>query len=182
MAAARGEYILVPYTAEDLITMPRDEAVAEVTLAVQIAKQRGAAVVGLGGFTSIVTAGGLAIAGDDLPIVTSGNSYTVVAAKKAVFMACQQRGQSLGDLTVAIVGGAGIIGHALTVLLSEGLGRLILIGNPENTERSLSRLRDVAGQVVHHLWKLHGSGRRFPVATLGRALPRSPETCAQSAC
>ena len=167
---AHGEFIMVPYTAEDLLQMPGEQSLAEIELAVEIAQERGARVVGLGGFTSIATHGGLSITGEQLPQLTSGNSYTVVAAKQAIQVAARQRGLSLADSSVAVVGGAGIIGQALAVLLSEEFARLILIGNPKFPQRSRSRLMEVAAIALQHLWELRRAGRQFAHSTLGTQL------------
>jgi predicted amino acid dehydrogenase len=58
---AYGEFIMVPYTAQELVELPYERARAEIASAVEVAKKRGANIVGLGGFTSIATQGGLAL-------------------------------------------------------------------------------------------------------------------------
>src|SRR6185312_3080582 len=54
---AFGELILIPVTAEELLAMTGRDAVDLVQRAVDLAARRGASVVGLGGFTSIVADG-----------------------------------------------------------------------------------------------------------------------------
>ena len=48
------------------------------------AKKRGAKIVGLGAFTSVVTQGGLSLKSAELPSLTTGNSYTALASRQNV--------------------------------------------------------------------------------------------------
>ena len=61
-STAYGEFIAIPRTAQDLARMSRSEAVALVGSAVELAADRGARIVGLGSFTSVVTGDGLLVA------------------------------------------------------------------------------------------------------------------------
>jgi predicted amino acid dehydrogenase len=149
--AAYGEFILVPRRAEELRTMAPHKAVAEVMEAVKLAKKRGAKIVGLGAYTSVVTQGGLSLKGNGLPPLTTGNSYTVIAARKTIRLAVAERGWSLPRRAVAVVGAGGSIGQALSVLLARDAGRLILLGNPSHPLESRERLLQVAGRIV---WEL----------------------------
>ena len=54
-----GEFITLPWTAAQMAEMPRQEAAAGVRAALELARSRGAQLVGLGAFTSVVTRGGL---------------------------------------------------------------------------------------------------------------------------
>ena len=57
---------------------------ALVQSAVDLAAERGAEVVGLAGFSSIVTYGGLALRAREGMRLTSGNSYTTWVAMRAL--------------------------------------------------------------------------------------------------
>jgi acetylornithine/succinyldiaminopimelate/putrescine aminotransferase/predicted amino acid dehydrogenase len=128
-ARAYGELILIPYTPHDLMRMAPAKAMEEVELAVRVAQERGAQVVGLGGFTSIVTQGGLGLMGKGLPALTSGNSFTATATVQALLAACRRRGVDPGQATVAVVGAGGMVGRALSFLLAQHFARLVLVGN-----------------------------------------------------
>lgn len=149
--SAYGEFILVPRRAEELKTMTPRQALNEVLEAAKVAKKRGAKIVGLGAYTSVVTQGGLALRGRDLPPMTSGNSYTAVAARQSVRLAAIDRGWSLQRRAIGILGAGGAIGSALSVLLARDAGRLVLVGNPEHPNESRERLLQVAGRMV---WSL----------------------------
>jgi acetylornithine/succinyldiaminopimelate/putrescine aminotransferase/predicted amino acid dehydrogenase len=166
-----GEFITLPWTAAEMAALPRQETSAAVRGAVRLAHSRGAQLVGLGAFTSIVTRGGLDVAREEVP-VTTGNSFTAVAAAEAVGQAMHSLGGGLGPhVTAAIVGSTGAIGRAMALLLAEDVGQLILIGNPDRTpEVARRRLAAVAADVCRHLLVCHREGRRFAQGSLGSRL------------
>nr|MBO2477810.1 aminotransferase III [Bacillota bacterium] len=80
---AYGEFVVVPRTTRQLVDGPRKENLAVVAAAVELARDRGARIVGLGAYTAIVSRSGKALT--DLGVaLTTGNSYTVVAAIEAL--------------------------------------------------------------------------------------------------
>jgi acetylornithine/succinyldiaminopimelate/putrescine aminotransferase/predicted amino acid dehydrogenase len=155
---AVGELIALPYLPSELVALPQDEAVQLVQHAVNLGAERGAEVIGLAGFSSIVTFGGLAVQAPEGVRVTSGNSYTAWSAMRAVEAACDKHGIALKDCKVAIVGATGAIGHALSLLCTERVAELILIGNPQ-VDSSLGRLRVVAEDCNRHAASRGDSGQ-----------------------
>lgn len=153
-ARAYGELILIPYTPQDLMRMTAAKAIEEVELAVRVAQERGAQVVGLGGFTSIVTQGGLGLLGKGLPALTSGNSFTATATREALLAGCASRGTDPARAGAAIVGAGGMVGRAVSLLLAQDFARLILVGNPTsptwNRARAEALCADLAGQLNAH--------------------------------
>jgi len=175
--SAYGEFILVPRRAEELKAMSPRKALAEVLDAAIVAKKRGAKIVGLGAYTSVVTQGGLSLRGRDLPAMTSGNSYTAVAARQSVRLAAAHRGWSLERRAIGVLGAGGAVGQALSVLLARDAGRLVLIGNPEHPNESRERLLQVAGRMVWSVAHLRNSAPFAPgsvaawIAELGFDVP-----------
>jgi acetylornithine/succinyldiaminopimelate/putrescine aminotransferase/predicted amino acid dehydrogenase len=168
---AYGEFIAVPYTARELTEIPRDEAVSEIGHAVEIARQGGAQIVGLGGFTSVATFGGLILNEAGLGPLTTGNSYTVAAARRGVQMACKHRNRKLCRASVAIIGATGAVGRGTALLISQDVAELMLIGNPAHPQRSRVRLLTIAASILGHLWKLHVDQQHvFAPDTLGSCL------------
>lgn len=141
---ADGELIVLPHLPRELVSLDGNEAVALVQSAVDLAVERGAEVVGLGGFSSIIADGGLALRVPKGARITSGNSLTTWAAVQAVEAVCRETGIELADATVAVIGATGAIGRAIALLCAERAGRLILIGNPVSREPNQARLRAVA--------------------------------------
>ena len=75
---AGGEVILVPHTARELVDMSAAEATRAVLLAAELAEARGAGIIGLGGFCSVVTDAGANLK-SQVPL-TTGNGFTAVSA------------------------------------------------------------------------------------------------------
>jgi acetylornithine/succinyldiaminopimelate/putrescine aminotransferase/acyl-CoA synthetase (AMP-forming)/AMP-acid ligase II/predicted amino acid dehydrogenase/acyl carrier protein len=163
--AAYGEFILIPRRAEELMAMAPRDAVEEIRAAVLLGQARGAKIVGLGAYTSVVTHGGLNLRTTGVPPLTTGNSFTVAAAHRTVRLAAAERAWELPRRTVAVVGAAGSIGQALSILLTQDAGRLILLGNPAHPEESRERLLQLAGRIVCSLSELR-NGSPFPEASV----------------
>lgn len=166
-----GEFIVVPRTAREMVDLPRAQVASEVRAALDLARSRGAQMVGLGAYTSVVTRGGHALAGHGVPL-TTGNSFTTVACAEGIQLALARLGERLGaDTTAAIVGATGSIGRAMALMLAGDIGKLVLIGNPEgNPSQVRMRIRKVAGDVCRHLIACHAAGQRFEKGTLGDRL------------
>jgi predicted amino acid dehydrogenase len=174
---AVGELIALPYLPEELVALPQEEAVELVQRAVDLGVERGAEVIGLAGFTSIVTYGGLAVKARDGVRVTSGNSYTTWSAMQAVEAACRRLSIALGNCAVAVVGATGVIGHALSLLCAERAAELILIGNPE-VETSIDRLQLVAADCRRHLLARVAAGHKVPIGGVADRLVSRPASAA----
>lgn len=153
-ARAYGELIMVPYNPEDLMQMSAARAVEEIGLAVRVAEERGAKVVGLGGFSSIVTQGGAALVRSGGPALTSGNAFTSIAAAHAIRDWLTRDRRTAADSRIAIVGAAGMIGRAVSVLGSELASRVVLMGNPNRAQGLRSRGLTLAAELVGELRKL----------------------------
>src|SRR5262249_8932963 len=132
--AAYGEFILVPRRAQELKEMSHEDAVSEIRQAVSLSQKRGAKIIGLGAFTSVVTQGGLSLKGPGSPALTTGNSFTVIASRQAVRHAAAERGWRLPQCSVAVLGAGGAVGQALSILLAREAGSLLLLGNPAHPE------------------------------------------------
>ncbi len=128
--SATGDFIAVPRTAEALLAMDPDAARAMVQSAIDIGIARGARFVGLGGYTSIVTRGGSTVSGNGAAL-TTGSSFTIVTAVKAITFACARLGVRIDRETVGIVGATGLIGGAAIALIGARCAELRLIGNAE---------------------------------------------------
>jgi predicted amino acid dehydrogenase len=163
---AEGELIMLPNLPSELLALSGKEAVDLVQSAVDLGVARGARVVGLGGFSSIISYGGNALEQRPGVTVTSGNSLTTWAALRSVEAAWAQRGLAMADCTIAIVGANGAIGHALSLLFAERAGELILVGNPRNPEASLRKLRRVGKDCRQHVASLAAGGREFTPGSL----------------
>ncbi|RKD32764.1 aminotransferase class III-fold pyridoxal phosphate-dependent enzyme [Thermohalobacter berrensis] len=177
---AYGEFIVVPRTAEEFVKIPKSQVVYELKKAVNLAKKRGAKIVGLGAYTSVASGGGLLLKDEGIPL-TTGNSYTIVAAVEAVTTALERLGTQSDESTAAIVGATGSIGSGVSILLSEKVSKLVLIGNPKNKKSSIKRLKKLTAKIFKHISKMKEEGKQFRPGSLGykisnlRNLPLSNE-------
>lgn len=165
-ARARGEFIIVPRTAEELIEMPGEKSLQEVRQALNMARDRGARIVGLGAYTSVVSRGGLHLRKEGVPI-TTGNSFTVGSAIKAVEKAAASIDLPLNQAQISVVGATGAIGGASAFLLAERAGGLNLIGNPRHPDKAYRRLLKTCARIYRHLLKKAEEGERFGPGSIG---------------
>lgn len=138
-SSAYMEFICVPCLPDAMRALAPAEAEDLIGRAVALAASRGAKLVGLGGFTSIVTQGGANATGHGAP-VTSGNTYTVLTAVAAAREAANLIGLEMSTARVAVVGAAGMIGGTLVDAFFGKVDRLVLVGNPERPTTNRRRL------------------------------------------
>lgn len=131
-----GELLGVPYTAEQLLSLPPARVCSIIGDAVDLARDRGAEIVGLGAYTSIVTANALRLGDRGVP-VTTGNAFTAAASVRAVLAAAAASDLRLAEAGVAIVGAGGAIGRAIAVALAGRVGTMMLVGRPRSRSRRL---------------------------------------------
>jgi predicted amino acid dehydrogenase len=96
--------------------------------AVKIAERRGARIMGLGAFTSVVGDAGITVAHESDIAITSGNSLTVAATLEAAKQAVIKMGAM--DLTkgkVMIIGATGSIGSVCSRLIAQAIFDVVLV-------------------------------------------------------
>lgn len=144
---AVGDLIVVPHTAQELVDMPHTRAHGVIGDAVALAIGRGAQVVGLGGFTSVVTAGGRTLAPDMVPL-TTGNALTALTAVQGIDAALAASGRAPESATAMIFGGFGSIGSAMTKLLARRVGRLCLVVRDEDAAAIAARTQALRASIL----------------------------------
>lgn len=142
-----GDFIMVPRSAAQMAAMSVADATTLIEDAMDIARKRGARLVGLGGHTSIVTGGGLRVAGKGMP-VTTGNTYTMLTAVDASCAALAATGRSMRHLRAAVVGATGSIGSAIARLIGAKAHHLTLVGNPNSAQFNRTRFAAVMRSMV----------------------------------
>ncbi len=143
---AEGWLIGIPYSGKHLLELPRKEAVEQVGKAVDLAKELGAKMVGLGAYTSVVTRGGADLQGRGAAI-TSGNSYTIVTAYDALIKGAHLMDIDIERATGSVIGATGSIGRVSALLLANEVRQLLLVGNPQKGQASLRRLERLAEEI-----------------------------------
>lgn len=140
-STAVGDFIAIPCSAAQLMAMDAKKAAERVQEAVDLGVERGAKVVGLGGYTSIVTRAGTTLDATGAAL-TTGNGFTIEAALMAADHGCSILGKDQKKITAAIVGAAGSIGSGLIQILAGRVKRLYLFVNPATLPaKSFGRLR-----------------------------------------
>jgi predicted amino acid dehydrogenase len=97
-------------------------------MAARMAERRGARIMGLGAFTSVVGDAGITVAHESDIAITSGNSLTVSATLEAAKQAVIKMGAK--DLTkgkVMIIGATGSIGSICSRLLAQAIFDVVLV-------------------------------------------------------
>jgi fatty aldehyde-generating acyl-ACP reductase len=90
------------------------------------AKKMGAAIVALGGFTSIVVESDMKLFPGDKTKFTTGNTLTAAYIVKGIEKAAMQRGISLYNSSLLIIGATGDIGMACTQYFKNKVKTLLL--------------------------------------------------------
>ncbi|MFO7631098.1 MAG: serine carboxypeptidase [Caldilinea sp.] len=109
--------------------------------AARLAERKGARIMGLGAFTSVVGDAGITVAHEADIAITSGNSLTVAMTLEAAKQAVKQMGAT--DLTtgkVMIVGATGSIASVCSRLLAQAIKNVVLVSIEPEKLLELKRL------------------------------------------
>ncbi|HEY85971.1 MAG TPA: shikimate dehydrogenase [Chloroflexi bacterium] len=132
-----GWFVACPLTPQRMMSLPPQTVYKKIIQTGKVAQKKGAKLLGLGAFTSVVGDAGLTIASKlDIP-VTTGDSYTIAVAVEAVAKAARMMDIELGQSVGAVVGATGAIGKVCAQLLAKYVPRLLLLG------RRINALNDV---------------------------------------
>ena len=159
-----GWFVACPYTPRRMMTLPAPMVYRKIIQTGQLAQRRGAQLLGLGAFTSVVGDAGVTISrGLTIP-VTTGDSYTVAVAVNATKEAARRMDIDLKNATAAVVGATGAIGSVCAELLAGDVPEMILIGRRSPSEdRRPERLQQIKA-------KVEGRGTQAIIATEMSAL------------
>ncbi|MCP4415933.1 MAG: shikimate dehydrogenase [Chloroflexi bacterium] len=124
----RGWFVACPLTPNMMLRLPTQLVYRKIIQTGKLAERLGARLLGLGAFTSVVGDAGVTIAKHLNIPVTTGDSYTISQAAKAVQGAAVLLNKPLSNSTVAIVGATGAIGSICAQLLAAESNEMILIG------------------------------------------------------
>ncbi|HYE80240.1 MAG TPA: serine carboxypeptidase, partial [bacterium] len=111
-----------------------------------MAKARGARIMGLGAFTSVVGDAGQTVAKWSPIPVTSGNSLTIWACVESAREAMARMGKPMHEVRAMVVGATGSIGRAVTRVLAEEVAELYIVSR--RPEKVLEFTREIQVQGV----------------------------------
>jgi predicted amino acid dehydrogenase len=172
-AVSEGWLMFLPMIPRDMVHLGRKEVLQMLEKAKLMAARRGSSVVGLGGFTSIVSSGGSSMTGDGA-WVTSGNTLTSTMAVAGIEEITQRVGMDLSQASVAVVGATGAIGRLVSLMLADRVGSLRLVGNASNAD-AMERCEAIADEVYTHLLA-DGTSAEDSVGELAKMLRRDVAT------
>ncbi|PKM77293.1 MAG: aminotransferase III [Firmicutes bacterium HGW-Firmicutes-15] len=156
---AEGWLIGVPLGAREIMSLPHEETVEIIAKAVDMGRDLGAEIVGLGALTSVVTSGGRAVTGRNVAI-TSGNSFTTLMAVEALFLGAEKMYIDPIVARGGVVGATGSIGRACALMVSEKLSQITLFGNPKHPTSSKIRLNSLAQDIFSYARTRMQAGKR----------------------
>jgi len=160
---AEGYLVAVTYGARQMKELPRQQVVETIQDAVDLARDLGAQMVGLGAYTSVVTRGGRDCQERGVA-VTSGNSFTIVMAMEALWEGARLMRIDPSRARGAVLGATGSIGRVCALLMAEEVSELVLVGNPEHPTSSKNRLQSLTLDIMSHALALLDQGRVTGVA------------------
>lgn len=104
----------------------------------QLSSFEGVELIGLGQYTSILTANGRKVSVPGIP-VTTGNTLTVHLSIQAVLNSLEKRGKKTSEITVGIIGAGGNISSVCAEYFSHIANKVLLFGNPDSRTNSAER-------------------------------------------
>jgi fatty aldehyde-generating acyl-ACP reductase len=125
---ASGWFVACPFTPYTMLHMPVARVYDKIVAVGELAERRGARLLGLGAFTSVVGDAGVTIAERLAIPVTTGDSYTVAVVLRTAERALASMGLGLAGSRAAVVGATGAIGLATARLLAGQVDELLLVG------------------------------------------------------
>jgi acetylornithine/succinyldiaminopimelate/putrescine aminotransferase/predicted amino acid dehydrogenase len=167
-ATASGLLIAFPMLPEQMMKRGRRKM---LPLLKERARDKGAQVLGLGGFTSIISKGGEQLIGDGIAI-TSGSCLTALMIRDAVLDLVKRFDLDAAELRLAVVGGAGAIGRLTALLLAPRFDAVTLVGSASSVDGE-ARTHVVAGEIYSLLGPADALGRRWRAS--GLAVPEGDD-------
>lgn len=143
-AHANGMFIFTPLGPDDMMALPEHEKLNLMKLYLDVARDNGVEVVGLGAYTSVISRGGESVLSlADGLVLTNGNSLTALATVESV----RSMGtESAPGKTAVIIGARGSVGKVAVLGLAHNFGRIILVGR-RGSEQAV--LAEIFPRLVH---------------------------------
>lgn len=135
--------IICPLFPEQMIYNEK-ESIRKILNSALIARDLGAKIIALAGFTSIVGNQGEEVIKNVDVAVTSGNTLTASLCIEGIFRAAEIINKNLARSTATIIGATGDIGSACSILISRKVKNLVLCAR--NIDESSSIVQKIRAQ------------------------------------
>jgi predicted amino acid dehydrogenase len=138
-----GHLISLGSTSREMMRRPESFTYRALVRAARMASRRGARVMGLGAFTSVVGDAGVTVARESPIAVTSGNSLTVAATLEAAKQAAALMGhEDVSTLKAMVIGATGSIGSVCARMIARSVPDISLVSiEPEKLYELASLIR-----------------------------------------
>lgn len=141
-----GRFVGCPLTARQMMSLDVEYVTNKIVDAARKSEEKGAQIVGLGAFTSVVGDAGITVAESVGIPVTTGNSYTVATALQGIEYAGRLLEIDLEGAQVAILGASGSIGKACArIMAKRGFGTTLVARRREPLEEVAELIRRESG-------------------------------------
>lgn len=115
-----GWIIVVPLLGKQILSLPREFVLKKIIKAIELAKELGAEVVGLGEFIASVARGGEDLAGEVKRVsIINGKALTAGSIFRAIEEISKIKDIDLAKEKVAVVGAGGSVGRTVSFLFAE---------------------------------------------------------------
>ncbi|OGW94590.1 MAG: hypothetical protein A3G36_06550 [Omnitrophica bacterium RIFCSPLOWO2_12_FULL_45_13] len=129
--AVSGEIVTLPLLPIQIASLREEKVLDLIEKGIDLCVKKGAQIVGLGGFTSVVGNGGEVLSKRVSVPLTSGNTFTASLALDGIYKAAYIMGLPLSNSAAAIIGATGDIGSICTKILSKKLRKLNIAARNE---------------------------------------------------
>lgn len=131
--------VACPLLPDQMVTLDEEFVLQRIVDAVKVAKNDGAEIVSLGGFTSVIGNEGQKVAEAVDISVTSGNTFTASLAIRGIIEAAKAVRLDLDRAHCAVIGATGDIGSACTKFLA---GRVRSMALGARNEKKMGKFAD----------------------------------------
>lgn len=140
--------IACPLLPEQMVVLNEKVVVKKIIDCVLLAKKKGANIVVLGGFTSVIGNEGAEVAKNVDIALTSGNTYTACLAIEGVIKATEIVGVDLKRARCAIIGATGDIGGACARFFCDKVGSMAIAArNEKKLDIFADKLSKMGGKI-----------------------------------
>ncbi len=122
-----GWFVAAPLLPAQMLELPREAVYERILRAIDVGRDLGAQIAGLGAFTGVIGDGGVTIAARASMPVTTGNSLTIAAGIASLFRGADAMGIDAPSATAVVVGATGSIGSACVRLIAPRVARVVMV-------------------------------------------------------
>jgi predicted amino acid dehydrogenase len=148
-----GEIATLPILPMQFASLGEERILDLIEKGINLCVKKGAQIVGLGGFTSVVGNEGEVLSKRVKIPLTSGNTLTASLALDAIYKAAYIMGISLSNATIAIIGATGDIGSICAKILSKKTNKINIAARNEQKLQEFADIIKKSGTAAVEVFK-----------------------------